>query len=337
MLEVNLEGVRGNFKYDFDFSASTGITAIWGKSGAGKTTLLRMIAGLVRSSSGTVSFSGRNWFDEVTRINIAPADRQIGYVPQRSLLFPHLSVRGNLTYSNWAGGRKTQIELDELSSLLGISKLMDRYPRKLSGGEEKRVAIGRAMMSNPQVLLLDEPFNGLDERRIRDVATHVFLLNRKYKIPVLMVTHSIRDVVRLADSMVVIENGKTIDSGSVESVLPKQGLAGDGSQFGRESILSAKVIGYDEPYGLNQLDVAGQIIVVSGAQISHGSMVRILVSASELLVATDPNIRTSARNHLSCVVSEIMQLPDNRVHLQLACGGQKIMRKSRTRRWMICH
>ena len=324
MLEVRLEGELENFGYNFGFSAASGITAIWGKSGAGKTTLLRMIAGLIHPSSGKVTFSDKNWFDDSRRINVTPADRQTGYVPQNSMLFPHLKVRSNLTYSNWAARRRTGLDIEELSKLLDISHLMDRYPRNLSGGEGKRVAIGRAMMSRPEILLLDEPFSGLDEQRIGDVASHIRTLNRQYKVPVLLVTHSVRDVVRLADSMIVIDNGKTVDTGTVENILPGLGITSGDPPFGQESILSGKVIGYDKSYGLNQLDVAGQSLVVSGGQIPVGTMVRILVNASEVLVATDPKIRTSARNHLACRVSAITQLPDNRVHLQLVCGDQKI-------------
>ena len=142
MLEVRLEGELENFGYNFGFSAASGITAIWGKSGAGKTTLLRMIAGLIHPSNGAVTFSDKNWFADDRRINVATADRRTGYVPQNSMLFPHLKVRSNLTYSNWAGGRKSGVDIEELSKLLDISHLMDRYPRTVSGGEAKRVAIG---------------------------------------------------------------------------------------------------------------------------------------------------------------------------------------------------
>jgi len=220
MLEVGVAGRKGEFGYDFRFTADAGITAIWGKSGAGKTTLLRTLAGLNRPDDGKITFSGDIWFDRASGTNLKTAIRQIGYVPQGSTLFPHLTVQRNLTYANWAGGRKSSVALDEVCSLLDITPLLERYPRNLSGGESQRVALGRAMMSDPRILLLDEPFSGLDEARILGIAPHISALNKRFDIPILLVTHALRDVERLADNMVVLEAGRTVQSGPVGQVLP---------------------------------------------------------------------------------------------------------------------
>ncbi len=327
MLEVKVKGARESFAYDFDFSADPGITALWGKSGAGKTTLLRLIAGLDQADKGVVSYSGDTWFDGARQINVTSAKRRIGYVPQRSALFAHLTVRRNLTYSNWAAGRKARVTLEEVSELLGITRLLERYPRNLSGGEKQRVALGRAMMSNPAILLLDEPFSGLDEQRIDEIAPHILALNRRIKVPILLVTHAVRDVVRLADSMIVIENGMSMDRGSLEQVLPRAGIAAGVDASVNGGLLTGKVVGYDKSYGLNQLEVAGQSLVVSGASIPRGATVRILVNASEVLVAKNSKIQTSARNHLSCNISRIVQLPENCVQLRLVCGDQNFVAK----------
>ncbi len=323
MLEVSVRGSRGNFAYEYVFGVTEGITAVWGKSGAGKTTLLKVIAGLEKPKTGSIRFGEQRWLDSGTRTFRDPRRRHCGYVPQSGILFPHLTVKKNLTYSNRISSRKADVALETMTALLDLDQLLDRYPDSLSGGEARRVALGRAMMSNPSVLLLDEPFSGLDDQRIVDISKHILTLNRKFSVPVLLVTHSLREVARIADLMIVVSDGRVLDAGPVEDLLPR---IGTDPETGSSSVLiSGKIEGYDEVYGLNQLNVEGQTLLLPGGKLDTGVRLRILIKASEVLIAADAKAKTSARNHLNCTIQRVEELPDNRVQLWLGVGTQQIV------------
>ena len=317
MLELNLAGRKGEFEYAYEFSVTRGISVIWGASGEGKSTLLRLIAGLQSSQKGNLRFAGSSWFDSMEEKNTSIQQRQTGYVPQNLALFPHLNVRKNLTYAKRGKDNTPAITLQEICNLLDLNTLLDRFPATLSGGEKQRVALGRAMMSQPELLLLDEPFSGLDEVRIREISAYIISLNKKFDIPVLLVTHSINDVARLADQVIVIESGRVVQSGKPENVLLNLTNSADGA-----GILNGRVISRDEEFGLNAVAVEGARLTLSGPALAPDTDLRILVHSRDVLIAKDLNVKTSARNHLSCEIRSLTELPDDLVRLHLGCGEQ---------------
>lgn len=217
MLQVHVAGKLGRFILDAAFTVrEKSITALFGPSGAGKTSIINMTAGLIRPKEGRISLNGRCLFDAKTKIFVPPEKRRIGYVFQDGRLFPHLSVRSNLTYGmRLLPKNERYVKFDAVVDLLGIGSLLDRRPAKLSGGEKQRVAIGRSLLRSPELLLMDEPLASLDASRKDEVLPFIERLSRNYSIPIVYVSHSIDEIFRLADHMVIIENGRVTASGPI--------------------------------------------------------------------------------------------------------------------------
>ena len=223
MLDIQVARRQGSFQVDAAFRTSnSGITALFGPSGAGKTSVINMVAGLIRPDRGCIVVQGRTLFDSDHGVDLAPEERYIGYIFQDGRLFPHLTVRGNLTYGmKLTPPSRRYIDFDQVLDLLGIEHLLDRRPAKLSGGEKQRVAIGRALLTSPRLLLMDEPLSSLDEARREEVLPFVIKLPRAFSIPILYVTHSIDEIQRLADSLVIMEAGKSIAVGDVNELMSR--------------------------------------------------------------------------------------------------------------------
>jgi molybdate transport system ATP-binding protein len=215
-LEVRLRHQLGEILIDVDFQARTRLTALFGKSGSGKSSIIDMIAGLVRPSQGRVVVDDRVLFDSKLGVNVAVHKRRIGYVFQDGLLFPHLTVEQNLNYGRRFNGRLA--ETSHIISLLGLEALLKRKPINLSGGEKQRVAIGRALMSNPSLLLMDEPMASLDEARKAEILPYIEILRDQTKIPIIYISHSLEEVMRLAGDVVHIDGGRIIAQGSPQSI-----------------------------------------------------------------------------------------------------------------------
>jgi molybdate transport system ATP-binding protein len=207
-LEVRVRHQLGDMKIDVDFRTSSGLTALFGKSGSGKSSITNMIAGLIKPTQGRIVVDGRVLFDTELRVNIPTHQRRIGYVFQDGLLFPHLSVEQNLNYGRRFNGPAHAP--NNIISLLGLEGLLKRKPINLSGGEKQRVAIGRALMSNPSLLLMDEPMASLDEARKLEILPYIEVLRDQTKIPIIYISHSINEVIRLAGDVVHIDAGKII-------------------------------------------------------------------------------------------------------------------------------
>jgi molybdate transport system ATP-binding protein len=210
---VRLQRRQGACLIDVAFqSDETGITALFGPSGAGKSSIINMVAGLKRPDSGIVRIRERCLFDSMRGIDLPPEQRNVGYVFQEGLLFPHVSVRGNLLYGrrrNRAGGN--DVDFDQVVSLLGIEDLLSRKPGTLSGGEKQRVAFGRAILSNPDILLMDEPLASLDDARKEEMLPFIGDLNARFKIPVLYVSHSLEEIRSLTDNIITLANGAIVN------------------------------------------------------------------------------------------------------------------------------
>jgi len=207
--DVDVEMRRGDFVLAVAFRAGAGLTALFGPSGAGKTSVLNMIAGVLRPVRGRIAVDGQVLFDSAVGINLKPEHRRVGYIFQDARLFPHLSVRGNLLYGyKLTGDAGRYAAPDHIVDVLGIASLLDRQPGSLSGGEQQRVAIGRAILASPRLLLMDEPLASLDDARKQEILPYIERLRDELKIPILYVTHTRAEVERLASAVIGIENGR---------------------------------------------------------------------------------------------------------------------------------
>jgi molybdate transport system ATP-binding protein len=212
----------GDFELDIRFESRGGVTALFGRSGAGKTSVINVIAGLIRPERGRVSIDGETLVDTEKRIFLPTHRRRVGYVFQEGRLFPHLSVRQNLLYGQWFTARAQRYEsLSRVVELLGIGALLERRPGSLSGGEKQRVAIGRALLASPRLLLMDEPLASLDEARKAEILPYIERLRDEVRVPIVYVSHSAAEVTRLASTIVVLSDGRVAASGETASVMAR--------------------------------------------------------------------------------------------------------------------
>ena len=213
-LAIDVQHSIGQMALETKLTLEAGFTALVGPSGAGKTTLLNIIAGVIRPSNGSIRFNEEVWLDTSDGIVEPAHHRQVGYVFQEPRLFPHLNVRRNLTYGRWLTRRRgNAVAFDDAVALLGLGDLLDRRPTRLSGGEAQRVALGRALLSRPRLLLLDEPLASVDVSRRNEVLPYLDRLRSEYGIPMIYVTHTISEVQARADRIVVLEGGKVVGLG----------------------------------------------------------------------------------------------------------------------------
>lgn len=226
MIDIKLKRKQGRFTVSAFFQgAATGVTALFGPSGAGKTSIVNMVAGLMKPDAGRIVINEDCLFDSARRIDLPPEKRHIGYVFQDGRLFPHLTVRANLVY----GMRQTSTErrfvtLDEVVDLLGIEALLKRRPAKLSGGEKQRVAIGRALLTSPALLLMDEPLASLDAARKAEVLPFITRLSNRFSIPILYVSHDLDEILNLSSHLVILENGRVAAAGTIAELAARPEL-----------------------------------------------------------------------------------------------------------------
>jgi molybdate transport system ATP-binding protein len=213
-LRFEIALVQGEFALDIREASRVEVLGLFGPSGSGKTTLLETIAGLRTPARGQIQVGDRTLFDSSRGINLPPRERRIGYVPQDVLLFPHLNVRGNLLY----GARAAAIE--PLADILDIRGLLDRRIANLSGGERQRVAIGRALMTQPALLLLDEPLAAVDRARRQQILPYLLRVRRELHVPLVYVTHDASELLQIADRVLILENGVVQRAGDAHEVLP---------------------------------------------------------------------------------------------------------------------
>src|SRR5476651_2165191 len=225
-LEIDIDHTRGTFPLAARFAAEPGVTALFGRSGAGKSTLVDIVAGLIKPDRGRIVVDGQVLVDTERGVFVPRHRRRVGYVFQDSRLFPHLSVRQNLVYGRWfAKGRGgASGDFDSVVELLGIGALLERRPDSLSGGEKQRVAIGRALLAKPRLLLLDEPLASLDAERKHEILRYLRLLRDETRIPMIYVSHAVEEVLELADQVVLLASVRVVASGSVEEVMGRPDL-----------------------------------------------------------------------------------------------------------------
>lgn len=307
MIDAALALQRADFALDVALALpSQGVSALFGPSGCGKTTVLRALAGLERAS-GHVVFDGEAWQDDVRRAFVPTHRRAIGYVIQEAALFPHLSVRGNLDYGlQRVPAAQRRIALERAVELLGIGALMARRTPTLSGGERQRVAIARALATSPRLLLMDEPLAALDAARKAEVLPYLDALHRELALPIVYVSHSIDEVARLADHLVLMQSGRVHAEGPVAEMLARLDLP---LPFGEETgvVLDAVVDQRDEAWQLARLDADGEACRFwsRDAGLPIGRRVRLRVLARDVSLAHTPQTGTSIGNQLRGTVEAI--------------------------------
>jgi molybdate transport system ATP-binding protein len=322
-LSVEIQHRQGTFSLDLSFRSERGVTALFGRSGSGKTSVLRILGGLVDPQEGRLELDGDVLFDSARKIRIPAHRRRFGYVFQEPRLFPHLTVWQNLFYGRWLAGSHRQRGEDpsRILDMLGISHLIERRPGNLSGGEQQRVSIGRALLSMPRMLLMDEPLSALDEARKAEILPYLERLRDELDLPILYVSHSVSEVARLADQVVVLVNGRVEATGSASKILGMVSAA-----TGREagSVLSGWVTAVDAASGLATIGLSGTQLVVPSGALEVGRALRVHIPAREVLLATVRPEGISALNVLEGTIQSITPAGDGVADIQLACGREQI-------------
>lgn len=320
-LTVAVEHDLGAFHLDARFSCGEGVIALFGQSGAGKTTLVNSIAGLMRPRRGRITLDGEVLFDADRGIHIPARKRRFGYVFQEGRLFPHLTVRQNLTYSRMFGAGTTPGHFEHIGELLGLRDLLDRRPAQLSGGERQRVAIGRALLARPRMLLLDEPLASLDARRREEIMQYLELLRDDVRIPMIYVSHSSEEVVRLAADVVLVASGKVAAVGSVEDIMGRPDLRPAAGVFEGGTVIDTRVVAQDIQYDLATLAFDGGTLTVTNLDALIGEPVRVRIRARDVSIALDRPNRISIQNVLHGTISAISPARGGIVDVSIGVGG----------------
>lgn len=303
-LSVQISQRFGGFDLDVGFEAPEGLTVLFGASGSGKTTVINAVAGLSHPEEARVEAQGRLLLDTKTGVRVPAHQRGIGCIFQEGRLFPHMSVRKNLLYGRrLAKGRRDEIDFARVVEMLGIGDLLRRQPGHLSGGEKQRVAIGRALLSRPKMILADEPLAALDERRKAEILPYFELLRDEFSLPILYVSHSIAEVARLATTVVALERGRVSRVGPAAEVLGDPAFTPAGVRA-VGAILDARVKAHHDD-GLTELEAGGAALFLPKLAQAEGAAVRVRVAAHDVMLSREAPKGLSALNILSGPIAAI--------------------------------
>lgn len=325
-LLVDIRKTLGPFVIDARFDCAGGVTALFGKSGAGKTSIVQMLAGLVTPESGRIEIDGVPAYDSAARIDMPAETRRIGYVFQDARLFPHMNVRRNLEY----GARRNRHadarnpSFDDVVDVLAVGPLLNRQPHLLSGGEKQRVAIGRALLSAPRLLLMDEPLAALDADRKWEIIPFIDRIHREFGTPIVYVSHAVDEILQIADTMVVIVDGGVAAAGPVDDIMNRPDLvraAGDGNAG---SVIPVTVDRFDGAYGIAALAFAGGEFRVTAPGLKPGDRLRIRVRARDVSLATTRPRDVSVLNIFEGTVLSVTANGQPQVDVAIDVGGATI-------------
>jgi molybdate transport system ATP-binding protein len=326
MLSVDVKKRRGSFSLDARFELPTpGVVALFGRSGCGKSTLVNIIAGLLDADEGRIALDDTVLLDCKRHLHIAPERRRIGYVFQDARLFPHLNVAANLKYGEKRAAARRYVTLDAVAGLLDLGGLMDRRTHLLSGGERQRVAIGRALLSQPRLLLLDEPLASLDAARREEVLPYLESLRDQLAIPMVYVSHDFDEVLRLATYIVLMESGRTIAQGGVADMSLNKELRSIIGSDAVGAIVDGTVLGAEPSSGLTRVRVGNGELKVQTTKAATGPKLRVQLLARDLIVATEAPRHLSVRNSLSGVITAVTSDDGDSDLIAIDIGGTLIM------------
>ncbi len=317
-LSVRLHHSFGTFTLDVAFEAPAGITALFGRSGSGKTTVVNAVAGLLRAQEGRITLGDHVLVDTAAKVFVPPHRRRIGYVFQDARLFPHMNVRQNLLY-----GARSNTGLGRIADLLGIAALLERRPGGLSGGERQRVAIGRAILSEPELLLLDEPLASLDGERKREIMPYLERLRDETGLPMLYVSHSVAEIARLATTLVLIDAGRITASGPAARLMADPAVAGSWGGRDLGAVVKGTVEAQDSDGLTRVMTVAGPLFLPR-VNVDPGAQLRLHIMAQDVMIALERPGRISALNLLPVRVAKMQDQEDSTlVSLALGTSGEE--------------
>ncbi|MBV6417847.1 MAG: Vitamin B12 import ATP-binding protein BtuD [Steroidobacteraceae bacterium] len=328
MIRVDVALRRGDFTLDARFEApEAGVVALFGRSGCGKTTLVNLIAGLLRPDRGRLDIGGETLLDTAAGRDFAPEDRHVGYVFQDARLFPHLTVAANLDFGlKRSRGRQRVIEYDEVVTLLALAPLLHRRPHSLSGGERQRVGLGRALLAQPRLLLLDEPLASLDAARREEVLPYLEALRLRLSLPMIYVSHAFDEVLRLATHLVVLETGRVVAQGPLTEVSLDPTLTAIVGPAAVGAVLDAEVLERDAASGLTRVRVgrSGELKLRAPDAVP-GAHVRVQVLARDVILSDRAPAGLSVRNALRGRVVSIDPQGDEACRTLVDLGGARIV------------
>jgi molybdate transport system ATP-binding protein len=326
MLSVDVAYARGNFHLNVRFEAPIpGVVALFGRSGCGKSTVVNILAGLLTPDAGHIVQNEAVLFDSDAEVDVPAEKRRMGYVFQDARLFPHLSVAGNLRYAERRAIGPAFVSLDGVARLLDLDSLMDRRTHQLSGGESQRVAIGRALLAQPRLLLLDEPLSGLDIARREEVLPYLESLRDRLSVPMVYVTHDFDEVLRLATHVVLMDNGSVIAHGPVGPMSLDPQLRAIIGPDAVGAIVDGTVLGTDPATGLARVRVGSGEINVQKKGLVKGSALRVQLLARDIIVSTQLPQHLSVRNNLAGKVLQIQEDDMDSHLITIDVGGALIL------------
>ena len=322
MIDVDIEQRLGAFSLAVAFRAEAPVVGLFGRSGSGKTSVVNALAGTSRPQRGRIVINGTALFDSSRGIDLPPDKRRLGYVFQDDLLFPHLSVEANLLYGfHRARAADRVIEPARVIDLLGLGALLHRLPQRLSGGEKQRVAIGRALLAQPRLLLMDEPLASLDHLRQSEVLLYIEQLRDELHIPIVYVSHAVGEITRLADTVVVLADGKSLASGPVDDVMGRLDLRPHTGRYESGSVIESVVAAHDARYGLTTLRFDGGELLVPNVEALPGERVRVRIRARDVSLAVARPAGVSLLNVLAASLVSISTEEGPIVDVQLEVGS----------------
>ncbi len=324
-LSVDVTHRFGSFLLEARFVSEGRLTAFFGRSGSGKTSLVNIIAGVVRPDRGRIVLDDTVLVDTERRIFVPKHRRRVGYVFQEGRLLPHLTVRQNLLFGRWFTAKhERSTGLDQVLDLLGLAQLMDRRPGALSGGEKQRVAIGRALLTSPRLLLLDEPLASLDDTRKEEILPFIERLRDEAEVPIVYVSHAMSEVMRLATTVVMILDGRIVAVGPPTDILGRTDLMArqDTSETG--ALIEAVICEHDSAFGLTKLRSGAGLLQAPHIDLPIGTPVRVRIRARDVMIATTRPDGLSALNVLPGDVTALDAAGEGSVDVDLDCGGVRL-------------
>lgn len=325
-LEVEVRRRLGAFDLDVAFASEGSVTALFGPSGAGKSSIANAIAGIARPDAGRIVIDGTPYFDSSRGVDVPAHRRGIGYVFQDARLFPHLTVEENLRFGlERARGRGVYAPFDAVVSLLAIGPLLARKPRGLSGGERQRVALGRALLGQPRLLVLDEPLASLDAGHRGEILPYLTSLRDAYSVPMVYVSHTIDEVVRLATHVVLVAQGRVVASGPVHEIFSRADLRmHTGRRFEASSIVDAVVVAHRPQWHLTEVKLGAATISVPAIDAPPGTRLRLRIRAREVALAHSEPLDTSIGGRLPGRVAEIVPRDGPYAEVGVDVGGASV-------------